>query len=242
MPENSEELERRVEFVEKTAGKDTVDILEKAGLDVNAALRSILSKKISEEKALEEKRKDWSRGKVERNCMTSELIYLMDTNNPECGFKKELERRLDLLNLADEQRTTFIQSDYSIMQERTPKPPISRWVGRYYITPGVTTATLLKPEQYTLSELLAIFDDADAARVRDHRWLPEETMKAVWYVLAGNENKSPYYAEFDSRVRNWSWNENQSNSYVKNECMLLARLKWGYHSNPEWIEETVVKK
>jgi hypothetical protein len=101
--------------------------------------------------------------------------------------------------------------------------------------------TLLKPLQCTLSELIAVYDDADAARVRDHNWLPKKTMEAVWYVLGENTNKSPYYAEFNSRVKNWNWKKKQSNSYIKNECMLLARLKWGYHSDPEWINETILK-
>ena len=239
---NNDEVKKRVEFVKENVGKETLDILEKAGMGVDTSLAKILSKGIEKEKILESIRNNWAPGVVEKNCMASELVYLMDSNNPNDMFTKELYRRLDLLELSDKQKQDFIQSDYSILQRRPKLLKFERWVARNYIMQGIRKEDLLKPEECALSELIAMFDDADSARVRDHHWLAEKTMEAVWDVLRGLENKrSPYYAEYDKRLENWGWTEDQSNSYVKNECMLLARLKWGYHKDPEWVEKTMVK-
>jgi len=232
------ELERRTKLVKDGVGKDALKILEEGGLNVNSAMANILSDKIKEEEA---GKRAFLQTPREETSLTSELVYLMGKNKKDV-FYSELQRRLDLLNLSTIQRAEYIHSELEALDTRKQKPSKNeRWTVKYFIVQGTTKEDLLKPEECTLSEIIALFDDADAARVRDHHWLPKEAMNAIWYVLAGKEDKSPYYAEFDSRVEKLGWKEPQSNSYVKNECMLTSRWKWLYNDIPAWQENTMVK-
>ncbi len=237
------ELEKATKTVKDNVGKDALKILEESGLNVNSAIGNILSEKIKRE---ETGKKAFLQTPREETSLTSELVYLMDRNKKDV-FYSELQRRLTLLNLSTMQRAEYIHSELEALDTRKQNPSKNdRWTTKYFIVQGTTKEDLLKPEECTLSEIITIFDDADAAWVRDHHWLADETMKAIKYVLAGKEGKyslrtSPYYAEFDSRVGKLGWKEPQSNSYIKNECMLTSRWKWHYDDNPAWQENTMVK-
>jgi hypothetical protein len=141
------------------------------------------------------------------------------------------------------QRAAYVKSDLEALDGRKTKPPEEeRWTTKIYFMQGTKKEDLLKPEDCTLSEIVAIVDDANAAWWKDHHWLEGDTMKAVGYALFGaNKRKSPYHNEFLSRVNNWDWKEPQFGSYIKNDCMLLERWKWNYHDNPAWQENTMVK-
>jgi hypothetical protein len=232
------ELEKATKAVKDGVGKDALKLLEESGLNVNSAIGNILSEKIKKE---ETGKKAFLQTPREETSLTSELVYLMDRNKNDI-FQSELQRRLALLNLSTMQKAEYVHSELEALDTRRTKPSRDdRWTVKYFIFQGTTKEDLLKPEECTLSEIITIFDDADAARVRDHHWLADETMKAIKYVLIGKEGRSPYYAEFDSRVGKLGWKDPQHNSYVKNECMLTSRWKWHYDDAPAWQENTMVK-
>jgi hypothetical protein len=230
-------LEERTKLVKKVAGK-AIDTLKKEGIDVDSAIKNILSGVIEKEEVCKAALLQTPR---EETSLTSELVYLMKMDERDV-FYSELQRRLKLLNLSAAQQAMFTHSDLEALNLRKSKPSKDeRWVIKYYIINGITKEDLLKPEECTLSELIAILDDANAAWVRDHEWLREETLEAVYYVLRGEKGKSPYHNELLSRTKKWKWAEHQLGSYIRNECMLLERWKWGYHDNPAWQEDTMIK-
>jgi hypothetical protein len=237
------ELEKVTKTVKDNVGKDAIKVLEESGLNVSSAIGNILSKKIERE---ETGKKAFLQTPREETSLTSELVYLMNRKKNDV-FQSELQRRLALLSLSTIQKAEYIHSELEALDTRKQKPSKNdRWTTKYFIVQGTTKEDLLKPEECTLSEIITIFDDADAAWVRDHHWLAKETMEAIKYVLVGKEGKyslktSPYYAEFDSRVGRLGWKEPQSNSYIKNECMLTSRWKWLYDDTPAWQESTMVK-
>lgn len=231
------EIEKATALVRKNVGKDVTELLGKRGIDVNSAINSIISEKVEKEI---ESRKAFLQTPQEETSMTSELVYLMSEKKNDV-FYSELQRRLDLLNLSAMQRASYIHSELEALDSRKVKPPKKeRWTTKIYIMQGTKKEDLPKPEECTLSEMIAIYDDADAARVRDHHWLPNETMEAVWYALSG-KNGGPYYSEFDSRTKSLDWKKSQVSSYVKNDCMLTARWKWHYNDDMAWQANTMFK-
>lgn len=238
------ELEERVKRVKKQVGDDCLKILEQEGINTDAAIERVLSEQILKENALQERREGGPiDGNVALDCLTSELIFLMNEND---DFEKELKRRFDLLGLSKKQSADLIKKEKQILT--TLERPRKRWAGHYFLIEGVKKEDLPSPQELTLSELILIVDDANAAWVRDHEWLCEETFAAVSYVIGNKKEGSPYHNEFLSRLKTLDFTEdqagppNQVGSFIRNECMILERLKWGHHSNPAWQKSTMISQ
>ncbi len=235
-----EKVRKRIDWIKEKTGDDTIKILEKMGLDVDEALKGIVTEKINEQ---EHQRKEKEVLNIEglplTDCMTSELIILHDQFRDN-KYLEELQRRLNLLGLTDEQQEIFEKSERERAKNR-PFPALYTMglVRHYFLMDGIGIENIPTPQQCLTSELFAIFDDAHAAWVRDRRWLQKKTVDAIEQIC-GSRKASPYFEEYNQRVKEWNWTSLQRHSYNKNEILILGRVKWGHHNTLAWQPETMV--
>jgi hypothetical protein len=228
------EVEKRIQFIKKQVGEDGLRILEEEGIRVDDALNSIIADQVKQGLIL--------RAEViipnVKNMMTSELAYF--SNNLGDDYGLEYVRRLKLMGFTDE----MIAKSYSLEKETISlKEDLARknpWVQRYFISCDSTPENIPKIEELTLSELILITDDANSAFSRDHHYLPNPAWNAVCITACCvGYTEARYVNEAHKRAKTIGWTEKQISAFTKNECMLTARLKWGYDDKPAWTEETV---
>lgn len=234
-----EKIRKRTDRVKSIAGNQAVKVLGGDSI-VDKALKPIITEQVKGEEGEKQKKAAVSiEGLPLADCMTSELIVL-HRQFKDNKYQEELQRRFDLLGLTDEQRELFEKSEMERIKDR-PFPALypTGLTRHYFLMQGVGIEDIPTPEQCLSSELFAIFDDAHAASVRDHHWLPERTMNAVKEVLGGNK-ESPYFVEYDRRVEEWGWTALQISSFNKNEMLILWRVKWRNYGTKTWRKETMV--
>lgn len=229
----TDEIQRRKKFIKDRVGKETLDILKEAGLNVDDAMDKIIGNRIAKEKETK------SQTDIPRidNFMTSELVYW--SKNPEDIYGKEYARRLDSIGFNQEKISGLYVNDQKILSSKEDKQRKSSWAQRYYLIDSITPETLPESKEMALSELIVITDDANAAFFRDHEWLPEKAWKALCIASIQAEYcEGRYNTELVQRTVKKDWSNEQVNAYARNECLLIERLKWGMHKNPAWTKET----
>jgi len=231
-----EDIEARKRFIYEQVGEEALNILKNSGLDTDKAVTNLLKVQKARERELEAQAKF----RTVDDIMTSELVYR--SQKLEDIYGKEYSKRLQLIGLDKNQvnqtysqEKLILSSEIGIFQGQREEP----WARRYFIVQGVTKDNLPKPGQFTLSELIAITDDANAAFWRDHHFLSEETWGALCIAACCAQYTEARYAyAFKERVKSLGWSKEQDGSYTKNECLLLERLKWDRHENPAWTHES----
>ncbi len=225
------DLERRKDEAIRRIGKEAVDVLKEAGIDVESAVRSILRGQQEEEGRQELE----TAVATTDNCMTSELAYR--STKIEDMFGKEYVRRLRLMGLSDKDISNLYGQEKSIASSDVGRE--QAWVRRYFIMPDTTPETLPKPEELTLSELILITDDANSAFYRDHEHLPDKAWEALCIAACcASYTEARYVKAFDERISGLGWSKTQNGAYTRNECLLTERFKWGNHNDPAWTKET----
>ena len=229
-----DDIEERKKFIYERLGEKGLEILRKAGIDIDAGVIAIL-----EEQKEESERLSLAAGTPTlRDYMTSELVHR--SLIPDEVLGKEYARRLRLIGLSDEQIQSLYYQESLIsatgsLREQKEQP----WVRRYFIFPSSTPETMPKPEELTLSELILITDDATSAYFRDHHIASGEAWQAICIAAGIVEHTEARYAKaFKERVKGLGWSEAQDLAYTRNECLLTERLKWGMHGDQAWTEET----
>lgn len=229
-----DDVERRKNEIFEKMGPEAIQILKNSGIDVNSAVTDILKEQKRKQQNLEVQ----AEFATINDIMTSELVYR--SKSIEDVFGKEYSRRLNLIELKEEQVKSLYQIESLIvstseLKEQRKQP----WVRRYFIGADLTPEKLPSAKMMTLSELILIEDDANSAFWRDHEWLPEKALKAVCIASSCAEYCQAMYAiEFEERTKKLGLSIPQANAYVRNECLLTERLKWGMHKNPAWSKET----
>lgn len=172
--------------------------------------------------------------------LTSELIQLTQGKLDESpNHWLELERRLKLLELTDEQQHKFVNIDLQALASN-PRHIIGvETAPLHYIMTATSVDDLPKPMHCSTSELIAIVDDARAARARDHEWLPDPALEAMDVILTPG---GQYEQEFQRRIDLIGLQKWQYYSFAKSEQWLLTRAKWGYDQRPSWTAETLVRQ
>jgi len=226
------EIEQRKKFIKTRVGEESLEILKESGIDVDTVLEKVIGEQLKDEALL----KVQAVCPSTNNTMTSELMYL--TKNADDIFFSELTRRLTLIGLSAEKIQQFCEMEKNILKNECEERK-HLWVQRYFLKSSSTPENLPSHENLTLSELLAVSDDANAAIWKDHEWLPEEAWKAVIIAACCTDYcERRYHKAFSERTTAMGWSKAQQNAYTKNECILLAKLKWGYRDNPSWTEAT----
>lgn len=171
-----------------------------------------------------------------QDCMTSELLFQamkanIDDSDKEL-FLAEYERRLRMMELTDEQIIKFRELDENAINRGC------------YIKKDVLLATepliktgmdenSIKLENCTFSELVYLTDDANAAYVRDHYWLPEKTWDLVCqHALSFGISKAAW--ETRNRMKSIELKIENENIFVRNECKITKRLRWYYSEELAW--------
>lgn len=229
------DIEERKRFIFERVGEEALQILRDGGIDVNSAVTRLLEEEQKKQENLETQAEF---GTV-NDIMTSELVY--KSTSPEDVYGNEFTRRLKAIELSEEQISSLYQMESLILsvdgtlKEQRTEP----WVRRYFIMPDSTPESLPKVGEMTLSELILITDDANSAFFRDHHVLPEKAWAALCIAATCAQYTEARYAwALNGRTEKLGWSKAQGGAYVKNECLLTKRLKWGNHENPAWTQET----
>lgn len=227
-------LEQRKKLLYEQVGEETLEILRESGIDVDNGITKILKEQEKQKERIEVSAEF---GTID-DIMTSELVYRSSIF--EDVFGREYTRRLQLLGLNSEQIDSIYQAESLILsKDYTTKQRKKPWVRRYFIMSDSTPENLPQPSLLTLSELVLITDDANAAMWRDHEVMPEEAMGAA--CIAANcfeYTEGRYFNELKQRATNFGFLNEQLTAFVRNECILTSRLKWGYDDKSSWTKET----
>ncbi|MEK6926739.1 MAG: hypothetical protein AABW50_05685 [Nanoarchaeota archaeon] len=229
------DLEERKKFILDQVGEEGLSVLRENGIDVDSAVRKILRRQIMQKKNLERQAES---GDIS-NMMASELVYRSIL--PDDMYGQEFTRRLSGVNLTDKQISSLYEIEQLILSvdgklREDRKQP---WVRRYFIMHDSTPESIPAKSLLTLSELIMITDDANAAFSRDHHVLPEPAWSALCIAACCADYTEARFAhEFNRRTEKFGWSNKQSRAYTKNECLLTERLKWGNHNEPAWTPET----
>ncbi len=226
------DLEQRKKEILSRLGDAGLDVLRSAGIDVDSGIMHILEKQAEKKRELELQA---SSGSVD-DMMTSELVY--KSASLEDVYGTEFTRRLQLIALDHYKISSLYQLDSLILSARDLKDERAQpWSRRYFFIDKQTTPDNLPAKGLlTLSELILITDDASSAFARDHEALSGETWAAV--CKAAVQAGAHYAFGLRERVEKLNWNPAQEGAFVKNECMLTERLKWGYDAKPAWTAQT----
>ena len=222
----------RKELILKQAGLEAVRVLEDAGIDVDEVVMILLQEQAQKQARLETLAYS---GQVS-DIMTSELVY--KSASPEDIYGQEFTRRLKSIGATDEQVASLYQLESLILsvdglRQQRDEPWARR---RFFINDETTPDNLPKKGLLTLSELILITDEANYAYSGEHEVLSEQTWGAVCTAaLAGG---AQYAFGLRERLQRLGLSQKQEEEFGRNECMLTARLKWGYHKRPAWTDET----
>ena len=233
----NKEVKEHIQLIKQRVGDSTLKILQEAGIDVDKALQEIVKEKLLLANLIDQERKDVAtNGLPSENCMTSELVHYSYMHGDN-AYKEEMERRFALLKLTQEQIKQFVEIEVSIIVRRRILRPTGL-AYKYFLKSDTTIESLPKPTDCLSSEIISMVDDANAAWVRDHEWLSEQVWAAVCYIR--DNNGGSYHNELIKRFKKLKLKEWQIRTFVKNECMIISRLKWACHSSLAWKENTIV--
>jgi len=225
----------RKEYILTRLGEQGLKALKDFGINVDSAITQILQKQAIHQIGLEVKAES---GDV-NNMITSELVY--KSASPEDAYGQEFKRRLQGICFTDEQISSLYQIEQIILSvdENLSEHRKQPWVRRYFIMPNSTPQTIPEKEFLTLSELVLISDDANSAFWRDCDALPNQAWAALCIAACcAPYTEGKYANHFNERTQKFGWSKAQNYAYVRNECLLTERLKWGMHEKPAWIPET----
>ncbi len=237
--------ENETQLILNRLGKEARLILKSAGIPAEEAIKEILE---------EEK---WDLGTTRKenpieiaelpikDITLSELVWLCSLPNleREASFREELHRRLSLLELTEEKKELLIALDLAALKEKDPQMREQAISPGRYIFADTTIENLPQPSSLLTTELVMIADDANAAWIRDHEWLPDPAIKATGFILGTAKSRGPYWKEFDRRVDLMGLEPWQIQSIIKNTCLIVGKAKWGYAPPEEsWSEESLVRK
>lgn len=171
-----------------------------------------------------------------QDCMTSELLFQSmqtDTSTPEKeSFIAEYERRLRMMGLTDEQTAEFRKADELAINNGCYIKSDVLLSTEPFIKENMDTESI-KMENCTFSELIYLTDDANSAYIRDHHWLPAKAWALVCeHALNSGTCKAAY--ENRNRMKGIGLTEEQEGIFVKNECKIAQRLRWGYTEELAW--------
>lgn len=173
-----------------------------------------------------------------QNCMTSELLFeaLNDTttDSDKTLYITEFERRLKIMRLSDEQISKFRECDEKVIKNGCYMKSEILLATKPFITHDMNRDSI-KTDYCTFSELVYLTDDANSAYVRDHGWLPEGAFALVCrHALRCGTYEAAYTLR--NRMKEMGLTEEQEGIFVKNECQIAKRLRWGYSNDPAWCE------
>jgi hypothetical protein len=229
------ELEDRKAFILGQLGQTEKDVLAEMGIGVDDAVERVLYEKIEAEAKLSRKAPllDLKRLPIE-DLMTSELSLMAGAENSDSKYKAELERRLALLGLTQEQVNQFVAIDEAAIQKKDPHIRMEGIGISTYFFANTTIESLPPVDTCMTSELVAIVDDANSAFTRDHHWLSDTAFAAVG-MACGRFSKSQYLEEFQRRFDEMGLSQEQRGLFIRNECLISEREKWGYNpSQRSW--------
>lgn len=169
-----------------------------------------------------------------QDCMTSELLFqAMNTSNSKGDiYISEYERRLKMMELTDEQIVKFRKADETAISNGCYIKKDALLSAKPFIETDMGVDSI-KLENCTFSELVYLTDDANSAYINEHHWLSSETWSLVCqHALAAGICKSAW--ENRSRMKSIGLTEEQENIFVKNECLIAKRLRWGYSQELAW--------
>jgi len=140
------------------------------------------------------------------------------------GAVEEFERRCNILGLTKEQKNALHKMEgRSIMGKNL------------YLSCAITFRTtfenLPKPETLTISELIALIDDAYMALERGYEDIAPDLLKIVQHITG---TCGPYDVELFTRLSNIGFIDEQIKTLVANECVILNRVKWGQDVPDPW--------
>ena len=230
-------VQRRKNFIVGQVGEEALQILRDSGLDIDGALTRIVEGQGRQREELEAQAEFGDINDV----MSSELVYRSGKLTDVYG--REFSRRLSLMGLDGNKIGSLYEQEKLILSSNIGKFQPDReqpWARRYFFIDGTKIDELPKQGQLALSELVLITDDASSAYARDHHALSADTWHAVCSaaVQAASWGGAQYGFALRNRVKAMGWSPQQEGAFTRNECMLTERLKWGYHKNPAWTEET----
>jgi len=211
--------------------EEAKEILRKEGVDVDGVLAKLRKEKQKEQDKMELEAEFPGLGDI----MTAELAYKAD--NLQDVYGREYKRRLNAIGLDEEKVKQAYELEKLILDtDRLAEEREKPWVRRQFLKIGTKPKDLPKEGQLTLTELIVITDEANALYWQAHEMLTDDEFKAVW--IAGTNGKARYANAFTERAKKLGWTDQQAGAYIKNECLLTGRLRWGMHKDPAWTPET----
>jgi hypothetical protein len=231
----TDDIERQRAFIYSQIGEEALHVLRESGLDVDSAVTRVLQ----EQKKKQEKMAFQTAFPTVADFMTSELVYRAASLDD--VFGKEYARRMSAIGLAESQVKSIYHQEALILASSDLKGKREEmWAQRYFFMDGTKAEDMPKKEEFTLSELILITDDASSAYSRDHHWLSPETWQAVCMaaIQAYNFGGAKYALAFNDRTEALGWKKSQNGAFTRNESMLTERLKWGYTEEQAWTEKT----
>jgi hypothetical protein len=215
------------------------EILKRYGIKID--IKETLEK-IAEEKSW---RFDITRGAALINLrniptedvLTSELIQMWATPGVDRKYGAELEYRFSLLGLTDDQKKAFLASDLKALSKKDPHIAgqalsTNRW-------DFSSINNLPKVDSCTASELVSVIDAANAAWTYDHEWVSDDSIGAIGLAMSAN---GQFHKDLMKRFNLMGLVERQWRSFIKNECLITSRAKWGYKpSEKSWTPDSMVK-
>jgi len=214
-----------------SVGEDALDALRSIGIDPEHGVESVLIDRFAREAYLTRKDPLLDLKSLPlQDLLTSELVLLQDQSEP-AKHTAELERRLNLLGLDQDQVQGYISLDQQALGKKDPHVLAEGTGVSLYITYETTPKLLPTPDSLLTSELVAIMDDANAAIARDHHGLPGPAFSAAAEVSGWGSGKTRYHEELVKRLQEIGLDEIGIGLFIRNESLILERERWGY--NPE---------
>ena len=171
-----------------------------------------------------------------QNCMTSELLFEAMASDTaaidKAHYMTEYERRLKMMGLSDGQIAKFRECDEKLIKDGCYIKTENLLATKPFITTDMNRDSI-KTDYCTFSELVYLTDDANSAYVRDHGWLPEGAFALVCkHAISCGICEAAYTLR--NRMKEIGLTETQEGIFVKNECQIVKRLRWGYSNAPAW--------
>ncbi len=155
--------------------------------------------------------------------LTSELIYHSSVLEDQYGT--EYLRRMRLLRVDECVIDTLYTAEKMVLKRDKDVERRHSWARRIFIL-LLGACQWPKPEDLTMSELCVILDE------KQYQLILHPEFRRVF---------GPKYGpEVEQRFTEVGWNNiDQSGLFGLNEEILLGRLKWKYHNEHAWTEQTI---
>lgn len=242
------------QFILNRLGADAKRMLEGVGINVEGAIEKVLEEKEWQFEVTRGKQLIELKSLPTPDILTSELVQLCALPGDNSEYSQELQRRLSLLELTNKQKEMFIALDLEALGKKDPQFRQEALAVGYHILDSTTIETLPNPSSCLTSELIMVVDDANATLFRDHHWLSDEVAAAVYFARGEFrfdkektgwvlDKKGPYIEESERRFDLIGLEEWQRRSFVRNECLITGRAKWGYRPEQKsWTPESMARK